>query len=64
MVVTRGRGHHREPPQQALEADDPGGAAGVGGGGVERGVTLVLTKLVKNSTQGLINHRNNRTFLG
>lgn len=40
MVVTRGCGHHREPPQQALEADDPGGDAGVGGGGVERGATL------------------------
>lgn len=31
IVVTRGRGHHCEPPQQAREADDPGGAAAVGG---------------------------------
>ena len=40
MVVTRGHGHHREPSQQAWEAGDPGGAAGVGGGGVELGAPL------------------------
>ena len=64
MVVTRGRGHHREPPQQALEADDPGGDAGWEEEELNVGPLSVLTKLVKNSTQGLINRQNKRTLLG